>query len=162
MLIRRWCNIFSFSFLLLMFHLCSCDRLNAGVVKEVPAMPIEEAYKKFLNLAPPSSITGLQGQAQAVIPETFSLGYFTYYAEPEYWEILSNHKDFIWEGAFNDSVFPLRCNSSEFVKDFSSWTKEKILLKGKQCYKATIYPYVHYFIYEKKSKKVFHFVTGMR
>jgi hypothetical protein len=123
----------------------------------------EDLYQTYLNVTQlPPSIRELKGNGSNTFPVFLSSGYFTYIAEPEYFDYLKSHNRFIEASEFNTQIHEVSCIGPEFSEDFSWWTDETIKVEEKICFTGTFFPYLHYLLYDEESHQVEHFVTGMR
>lgn len=121
----------------------------------------QELHRRYLNLELPSGVSDFDGEGGDTFPVFATRAYFTYRAEPEYFEVLEQHERFIEESGFNERVHRVSCDSSEFVGDFSYWTEEEIELASRECFVGVFFPYLHYIVYDPVTEEVHHFVTGM-
>ena len=110
----------------------------------------------------PPSIREFKGDGLNAFPIFLSSGYFTYLAEPEYFDYLKAHNQFIEASEFNAQIHEVSCIGPDFPDDFSGWTDEAIKVKEKTCFTGTFFPYIHYLLYDEDSQRVGHFVSGMR
>jgi hypothetical protein len=131
--------------------------------EDKPAGKVEDLYQTYLNLSQlPPSIRELEGKGANIFPVFLSSGYFTYKAEPDYFDYLKGHNQFIEASEFNVPIHEVSCTGDEFPEDISGWTDDTIKVEGKRCFTGTYFPYVHYLLYDEASQGVEHFVTGMR
>lgn len=123
----------------------------------------ENLYRTYLNVPQlPASIREFKGNGSNVFPVFLSSGYFTYIAEPEYFDYLKVHNQFIEVSEFNAQIHEVSCKGHEFPDDFSWWTDDVIKVEEKTCFTGIFFPYIHYLLYDEASQRVEHFVTGMR
>lgn len=121
----------------------------------------EKLYQQLLNLPVPSEISHLEMDSDSMEAGLWTAVYFRYTASPDYFDLLSRHKDFARASEFNTPIALVSCASSEMPDDFSYWTDQQIQLEGKQCYIGAHFPYIHYLVYSSNTQQVHHFVAGM-
>jgi hypothetical protein len=127
-----------------------------------PATP-QEAYRRYLNLDPPTEISSLKYKGTEIALAITGSAFFTYEAKPTYFLLLEGHERFFEDSEFNKSLHLVSCQQANFPEDFSYWTDRdiKIVENKHTCFTGIFFPYVHYIIYDSDSEQVLHFVTGM-
>jgi hypothetical protein len=147
------------------FILLSCCLCSASVPhpKSQAAPSEEKLFLVYLNLDKmPDAISDFRGEATDTFPVFQSSGYFSYQAEPGYFDMLKQDDHFIEQSEFNELIHSVDCIGQDFPDDFSWWTKDSISITGKTCLKGVFFPYIHYILYDPQTMQVIHFVEGMR
>lgn len=121
-----------------------------------------ETYKTVLNLDLPVEVKNFTLEAENLEADFLSDAYFTYQAEPAYFDKLQQHTDFAIASDLNEAMHPVSCKAASFPQDFTYWTRKVIGLVGKRCYSGVYYPYTHYLIYDEATQWVEHFVAGIK
>ncbi len=158
-------------FLMLGFscQLCTCSPLpflpsqTDKPTASIENNQTEQAFLEFLNLSTlPTHIENLKGEGTNGLSNFLSSGYFTYQADPTYFEFLTTHNTFAEPSEFNTEISELDCTSTQFPQDFSWWTDDQIDLTEKTCFSGIFFPFIHYLIYDSATGQVIHFVESMR
>jgi hypothetical protein len=133
---------------------------DGAVIGGTDSMAAKAAYKGYLNMQVPESVSDFEGEFHDLFPLFLSYAYFTYNASPDYFEVLKNHDQFLEESSHNRKIEETDCKY--LPSNYSYWTENEIDLTDKQCFEGVFFPYVHYFIHDPKTGHVDHFVAGMR
>jgi hypothetical protein len=124
-------------------------------------------YREFLNMETPPGTSDFQGEGALYyfpMPTFMSHGYFSYTAERDYFDYLEAHAQFPSDSPFNQRIHETECN--RLPKSFSFWEEDgftgEINKEGKVCFEGTVFPFIHFIVYDPVSGQTHHFVEGMR
>lgn len=163
---------YGFAILLLLglsCQLCTCSPLpffpsqTNTSTNSTEGNPTEQVFLEYLNLSTlPNTINNLNGEGTNNLSDFLASGYFTYQADPAYFDFLIAHDTFAKPSEFNTTIREMDCSSTQFPQNFSWWTEDKIDLTEKTCFSGIFFPFIHYLIHDERTGQVIHIVEGIR